>query len=135
MAGNDLLGFLIIGLIFVVADGQVLHRDGRRYLRGPDGGSGGPTASMVVTVFHLVALGLLALLSVIGPGWSGSAPALVGRIGVFLLLLAVAHAATLSALVRRRQDARARTRFPGSDPDAAGPQVRPDLGNHGPYRT
>lgn len=54
---------------------------------------------MVVTVFHLVALGLLALLSVIGPGWSGSAPALVGRIGVFLLLLAVAHAATLSALV------------------------------------
>ncbi|WP_410619678.1 hypothetical protein [Amycolatopsis sp. cmx-8-4] len=134
MAGSDLLGFLKIGLIFVVADGQVLHRDGRRYLRGPDGG-GGPTASMVVTVFHLVALGLLALLSVIGPGWSGSAAALVGRVGVFPLLLAVAHAATLSVLVRRRQDARARTRFPGSDQDAAGPHVSPDLGNHGPYRT
>ncbi|MEV6905105.1 hypothetical protein [Amycolatopsis sp. NPDC051372] len=34
MSDNDLMGFLMIGLIFVVADGQVLPRGGRRYLRG-----------------------------------------------------------------------------------------------------
>lgn len=125
MDGNDLLGFLIIGLIFVVADGQVLYRDGRRYLRGPDGGDGsGSLAWMVVTVFHLVAFGLLALLSVTGPAWSGSAPALIGRLGVFLLVLAVAHAVTISVLARRRQDSVAETRFPGSGRTAAGPLPR-----------
>ncbi|MFJ1764784.1 hypothetical protein ACIOD2_30975 [Amycolatopsis sp. NPDC088138] len=163
MADNELTGFLIIGLIIVVADGQVLYRSGRRYLRGPDGDEGsGSMARMVVTVFHLVALGLLALLSVIGPGWSGSTAALVGRIGVFLLLLAVAHAATLSVLARRRQDNVVETHLHEHDRPAAElpaprraaadaswepavtpvpgqggqhPHVSPDLGDNGPYRT
>jgi hypothetical protein len=170
MADNDLPGFLIIGLIFVIADGQVLYRGGRRYLRGPDGAEGS-LAWMVVTVFHLVGFGVLALLSVVGPEWSGSTAALVGRIGVFLLLLAVAHALTLSVLARQRQDHVVEAHFqererPGTEPDptAAGfentssrrtrtdatwqptvtpvpgqdgphPQVSPDLGNNGPYRT
>ncbi|MFG1642693.1 hypothetical protein ACGFMK_20580 [Amycolatopsis sp. NPDC049252] len=157
MTDNELTGFLIIGLIIVVADGQVLYRSGRRYLRGPDGDEGsGPMARMVVTVFHLVALGLLALLSVIGPGWSGSTAALVGRIGVFLLLVAVAHAATLSVLARRRQDNVVETHLHERDrtadaelpsprqapavtpvPGQGGPHphVSPDLGDSGPYRT
>ncbi|MFB9688754.1 hypothetical protein [Amycolatopsis plumensis] len=105
MPDNDLTGFLIIGLVFVVADGQVLYRGGRRYLSGPEGGEGtGSLAWMVVTVFHLVSFGVLALLSVVGPQWSGSTAALVGRLGVFLLLMAVAHVLTLAVLARRRQD-------------------------------
>ncbi|WP_206784782.1 hypothetical protein [Amycolatopsis sp. MtRt-6] len=105
MPDNDLTGFLIIGLIFVVADGQVLYRGGRRYLSGPDGEDGtGSMAWMVVTVFHLVSFGVLALLSVVGPQWSGSTAALVGRLGIFLLLMAVAHVLTLAVLARRRQD-------------------------------
>ncbi|MEU0533965.1 hypothetical protein [Amycolatopsis tolypomycina] len=105
MPDNDLTGFLIIGLVFVVADGQVLYRGGRRYLSGPDGGEGsGSMAWMVVTVFHLVSFGVLALLSVVGPQWSGSTAALVGRLGIFLLLMAVAHVLTLAVLARRRQD-------------------------------
>ncbi|MEU4251592.1 hypothetical protein AB0F15_29675 [Amycolatopsis sp. NPDC026612] len=105
MPDNDLTGFLIIGLVFVVADGQVLYRGGRRYLAGPDGGDGtGSMAWMVVTVFHLVSFGVLALLSVVGPQWSGSTAALVGRLGIFLLLMAVAHVLTLAVLARRRQD-------------------------------
>ncbi|MFF1607716.1 hypothetical protein ACFVYA_08035 [Amycolatopsis sp. NPDC058278] len=105
MPDNDLTGFLIIGLVIVVADGQVLYRGGRRYLSGPDGGEGtGSMAWMVVTVFHLVSFGVLALLSVVGPQWSGSTAALVGRIGIFLLLMAVAHVLTLAVLARRRQD-------------------------------
>jgi hypothetical protein len=152
MPDNDLTGFLIIGLVFVVADGQVLYRGGRRYLSGPDGGEGsGSMAWMVVTVFHLVSFGVLALLSVVGPQWSGSTAALVGRVGVFLLLMAVAHVLTLAVLARRRQDEIVETRFQEREserpaaadvvvepvPGQAGPhpQVSPDLGNHGPYRT
>ena len=160
MPDNDLTGFLIIGLVFVVADGQVLYRGGRRYLSGPDGGEGsGSMAWMVVTVFHLVSFGVLALLSVVGPQWSGSTAALVGRLGVFLLLLAVAHVLTLAVLARRRQDEIVETRFQEREtaaetyarpaevvvepaaavtpvPGQTGPhpQVSPDLGNHGPYR-
>jgi hypothetical protein len=134
-----------------VADGQVLYRGGRRYLSGPDGGEGsGSMAWMVVTVFHLVSFGVLALLSVVGPGWSGSTAALVGRLGVFLLLMAVAHVLTLAVLARRRQDELVETRFQEREserlaaevvvepvPGQPGPQpqVSPDLGNHGPYRT
>ncbi|OXM63497.1 hypothetical protein [Amycolatopsis vastitatis] len=151
MPDNDLTGFLIIGLVFVVADGQVLYRGGRRYLSGPDGGEGsGSMAWMVVTVFHLVSFGVLALLSVVGPGWSGSTAALVGRLGVFLLLMAVAHVLTLAVLARRRQDEIVETRFQERESERSAaevvvepvpgqpgphPQVSPDLGNHGPYRT
>lgn len=160
MPDNELPGFLIIGLIFVVADGQILYRGGRRYLSGPDGGeSTGSMAWMVVTVFHLVAFGVLALLSVVGPGWSGTTAALVGRLGVFLLLLAVAHALTVAVLGRRRQDTIVETHFQESDRPAevyvqpaaepaldqttvtpvpgqngTAPHVSPDIGNHGPYR-
>ncbi len=105
MPDNELPGFLIIGLIFVVADGQILHRGARRYLRGRGGGEGsGSSAWMVVTLFHLVSIGALALLSVVGPQWSGSTAAVVGRLGVFLLVMALAHVLTLSVLARQRQD-------------------------------
>ncbi|WP_410657234.1 hypothetical protein [Amycolatopsis sp. lyj-112] len=125
MPDNELPGFLIIGLIFVVADGQILYRGARRYLSGPNGGEGsGSMAWMVVMVFHLVAMGVLALLSVVGPEWSGSTSALVGRLGVFLLLLAVAHGITLAVLSRRRQDDVVGTRFHDRAPDRSVPRMR-----------
>ncbi|MGW4064621.1 hypothetical protein ACWEGE_40475 [Amycolatopsis sp. NPDC004747] len=118
MPDNDLTGFLLIGLVFVVADGQVLYRGGRRYLSGPDGEEGsGSLAWMVVTVFHLVSFGVLALLSVVGPQWSGSTAALVGRLGVFLLLMAVAHVLTLAVLSRRRQDRIVEEHFQEREPE------------------
>ncbi|QRP49184.1 hypothetical protein [Amycolatopsis sp. FDAARGOS 1241] len=158
MPDGDLMGFLIIGLILVAADGQVLYRGGRRYLRGPNGGeAAGSMARMVVAVFHLVAIGVLALLSVVGPAWSGSAAAVVGRVGVFLLLLAVVHGLTLVVLARRRQDEVVETSLqerdatrppidpqprptsePGHDPMAADASWRPTTvtpvpGQTGPY--
>ncbi|MEU3628573.1 hypothetical protein BS329_14195 [Amycolatopsis coloradensis] len=156
MPDNELPGFLIIGLIFIVADGQILYRGARRFLSGPDGGEGsGSVAWMVVTVFHLAAVGVLALLSVVAPDWSGSSAAFVGRLGVFLLLLAVAHVLTLSVLARRREERVVETRYrerenersarteaiveptvtPVPGQEGHHPRVSPDLGDHGPYRT
>ncbi|GAB3158041.1 hypothetical protein GCM10027258_68370 [Amycolatopsis stemonae] len=150
MPDNELTAFLLIGLVFVLADGQVLYRGGCRYLNVAGAGS---LAWMLVTVFHLVAFGLLALLSVVGPGWSGSTAALVGRLGVFLLMLAAVHGLTLLAMARRRQDHIVEAHFQeGDDPvvaseleqatvtpvpgqDGRPPHVSPDLGDHGPYRT
>ena len=128
MPDNDLTGFLIIGLVFVVADGQILYRGGRRYLSGPDGEEGsGSLAWMVVTVFHLVSFGVLALLSVVGPQWSGSTAALVGRLGIFLLLMAVAHVLTLAVLAQRRQDRIVENHFQDRDGEPRGTEtyVRP----------
>ncbi|WP_410653007.1 hypothetical protein [Amycolatopsis sp. cmx-4-54] len=159
MPDNELPGFLIIGLILIVADGQILYRGARRFLNGPDAREGsGSVAWMVVTVFHLVAIGVLALLAVVAPDWSGSTAAFVGRLGVFLLLMAVAHVLTLSVLASRRDDnvvvetrRRKRVDDQGHDhrtevpqqptvtpvPGQEGrpPQVSPDLGDNGPYRT
>ncbi|MEV6898830.1 hypothetical protein [Amycolatopsis sp. NPDC051372] len=126
MPDNDLLGFLVIGLILVVADGQVLYRGGRRYLRGSTGNEAtGSMARMVVAVFHLVAIGALALLSVVGPTWSGSTAAVVGRVGVFLLLLAVIHGFTLVALARRREDELVETSLQERDATRAAPGPQP----------
>ncbi|AUI63973.1 hypothetical protein [Amycolatopsis sp. BJA-103] len=150
MPDNELPGFLIIGLIFVVADGQILYRGARRSLSGPDGG--GSVAWMVVTVFHLVAFGMLALLAVVAPEWSGSTSAFIGRLGVFLLLMAVAHVLTLSVLAGRRRDRAVETRYrkttepvaadaaaqptvtPVPGQEGRSPRVSPDLGDRGPYR-
>ncbi|WP_409491176.1 hypothetical protein [Amycolatopsis sp. cmx-11-12] len=146
MPDNELPGFLIIGLIFIVADGQILYRGARRFLSGPDAREGsGSVAWMVVTVFHLAAIGVLALVSVAVPDWSGSTSAFVGRLGVFLLLLAVAHVLTLSVLARRREDHVVESRYreheterpkvtPVPEQDGRQPRVSPDLGDHGPYR-
>ncbi len=158
MPDNELPGFLIIGLILIVADGQILYRGARRFLNGQDGREGGgPVAWMVVTVFHLVAIGVLALLAVVAPEWSGSTAAFVGRLGVFLLLMAVAHVLTLSVLAGRRQDDVVESRYrsrktdqpmavdatdqvprptvtPVPGQEGRPPQVSPDLGDRGPYR-
>ncbi|MFD5094876.1 hypothetical protein ACFWMR_30040 [Amycolatopsis thailandensis] len=152
MPDNELPGFLIIGLIFVVADGQILYRGARRYLNGPDGREGGGSVAwMMVTVFHLAAIGVLALLAVVAPDWSGSTAAFVGRLGVFLLLMAVAHVLTLAVLARRRQDHVVESRYREREPDrpdvaeqptvtpvpgqeGRAPRVSPDIGHQGPYR-
>ncbi|WP_410603616.1 hypothetical protein [Amycolatopsis sp. lyj-90] len=151
MPDNELPGFLIIGLIFVVADGQILYRGARRSLSGPDGG--GSVAWMVVTVFHLVAFGMLALLAVVAPEWSGSTSAFIGRLGVFLLLMAVAHVLTLSVLAGRRRDRAVESGYrktttgpvttdaaaqptvtPVPGQEGRPPRVSPDLGDRGPYQ-
>ncbi|MGW5642519.1 hypothetical protein ACWEV3_14575 [Saccharopolyspora sp. NPDC003752] len=102
--------FLVIGAALVVADGQLIRRGGTTYLQSTarDSAAADSVNQLVVVVFHLAALGLLALISVV-PMDLGSAPeTVVARLGVLLLVLAVAHGVTIWTLgrIRTRQQSR-----------------------------
>ncbi|MFI0464160.1 hypothetical protein ACH347_08790 [Saccharopolyspora sp. 5N102] len=102
--------FLVVGAALVVADGQLIRRSGTTYLQSTarDSAAADSVNQLVVVVFHLAALGLLALISVV-PMDLGSAPeTVVARLGVLLLVLAVAHGVTIWTLgrIRTRQQSR-----------------------------
>lgn len=104
MEPNAYLTFLVLGVILVAIDGQIIYWSGRRYLEESfgDPAAGTSMTRLVAVLFHLVVLGLLMLISTLDLGGSNGIEAVVLRLGVVLLLLAVAHAATLGVLARIR---------------------------------
>ena len=103
MSTEAYVSFLAIGVVLVLIDGQVIYRSGRGYLESSygDPAAGASMTRLVTVLFHLVTLGLLALLSTIPLGDS-DLPGVVGRVGVLLLVLAIVHAITLAVLGRIR---------------------------------
>ncbi|MEV6879890.1 hypothetical protein [Amycolatopsis sp. NPDC051128] len=152
MTTNAYLSFLAIGVALVLIDGQVIYRSGRRYLENSygDPAAGASMTRLVTVLFHLATLGVLALISTIDMGGS-DLPGVVGRLGVLLLILALAHAITLGILARIRgeqeveavvqrggrraavpeQHAPTVTPVPGQD--GRYPDVSPSLENRSPY--
>ncbi|SFB64007.1 hypothetical protein SAMN05216266_13919 [Amycolatopsis marina] len=105
MDTDSLMTFLVVGVILVAIDGFIIYRSGRRYL-GDAYGDEGASSSMnrlVTVLFHLVVLGVLALLSVVDFG-GNSVQAVVAKLGVLLLVLALAHAITIAVLTRIREN-------------------------------
>lgn len=96
--------FLILGTALVAADGQVIYRSGLRYLANSysDRNSARSMARLVSTLFHLAVLGVLALISTIHVAAGTPAESVVLRLGIVLLVLALAHGITVSALTRIR---------------------------------
>jgi hypothetical protein len=153
MGTNAYLTFLAIGMALVVIDGQIIYRSGRRYLENSYGDpqAGASMTRLVTVLFHLAVLGLLALLSTIDIGGS-DLPGVVGRLGVLLLVLAIAHGVTLVVLGRIREEqvdeaAVTRRRQP-VEPEQQGttvtpvpgqggrhPAVSPTLDSQAPYST
>ncbi|WP_410625409.1 hypothetical protein [Amycolatopsis sp. cmx-8-4] len=138
MSTNAYLAFLLIGALLVVADGQIIYRSGRRYLENSygDPAAGASMARLVTVLFHLATLGVLALVSTINIG--GDLPSIIARIGVLLLILALAHAITLGALARIRgeQEVEAVVQRGGRqrvEPEQQGPTVMPVAGQDGRY--
>ena len=90
------VAILLVGVVLVVVDGQVIYRSGRAYLEGvyssPEAAAG--VNRLTVTLFHLVVLGLLALLSTLDTS-PNSIGRIIGTLGIFLLVLAAAHATTI----------------------------------------
>lgn len=98
---TSLLTFLLAGALLVAVDGHLLRRSGTAYLRAL-GDTAAPLNQLVTVVFHLAALGLVALIAILPMDLGGEPKTLVGRIGVLLLVLAVAHAVTILTFGRIR---------------------------------
>jgi hypothetical protein len=106
MDTNAYVAFLLVGVLLVVVDGQIIYRSGRRYLEDSygDPAAGASMTRLVTVLFHLAVLGLLALLSTVDLGGGSTLPAVVGKLGVMLLLLAIAHGITIAILSRIRDE-------------------------------
>lgn len=140
MSTNAYLSFLVIGVVLVLVDGQIIYRSGRRYLENSygDPAAGASMTRLVTVLFHLGTLGVLALMSTIdiGTGITG----VVARVGVLLLILAVAHAITIAALSRIRGEQEVEAvvqRGPRPqqrvEPEQQAPTVTPVPGQPGTY--
>ncbi|GLY37398.1 hypothetical protein Amsp01_034220 [Amycolatopsis sp. NBRC 101858] len=138
MSTNAYLSFLVIGVVLVLIDGQIIYRSGRRYLENSYGDpeAGSSMTRLVTVLFHLGTLGVLALVSTIdiGVGITG----VVARVGVLLLILALAHAITIAALSRIRGEQEVEAvvqRGPRQrvEPEPQGPTVTPAPGQPGTY--
>jgi hypothetical protein len=139
MTTNAYLSFLAIGVALILIDGQIIYRSGRRYLENSygDPAAGASMTRLVTVLFHLATLGVLALISTINMGGS-DLPGVVGRIGVLLLILALAHAITLGVLARIRgeQEVEAvvqRGPRPRAEMEQQGTTVTPVPGQDGRY--
>lgn len=99
--------FLVVGVIIVFVVGRLIVQSGRKYLANSapaEGASAGSAATLVAVFFHLLTLGIVALISEM-PAGDDPTRALLIRVGVLLVILAVIYAVTLVQLGRRRQEA------------------------------
>jgi hypothetical protein len=104
---NERALFIVVGVVIVIAVGQLLIRSGRRYLAGSVPGeraSAGPAASLVAVLFHLLTLGIIALISVFDVGSTPETRFLI-QFGILLVVLAGIYSVALAQINRRREDA------------------------------
>lgn len=138
MSTNAYLTFLAVGVVLVLLDGQIIYRSGRRYLEHSYGDptAGASMTRLVTALFHFATLGVLALISTINLGGS-DLPGVVGRIGVLLLVLAIAHGVTISVLshIRGEQQVEGVMNRPRQfvEPEQQGTVVTPVPGQEGRY--
>ncbi|AXB44419.1 hypothetical protein [Amycolatopsis albispora] len=106
METNAYITFLVLATLLVVVDGQIIYRSGRRYLEHSygDPAAGASMTRLITVLFHLAVLGVLALLSTIDSGGDNATEAVVWKLGITLLVLAIAHGVTLTVLARIRDN-------------------------------
>lgn len=107
MDTNGYLTFLMLGVLLVLADGYIIYRSGLAYLQKvyqPEAARS--MINLVTVLFHLVVLGVLALISTINVDADFSTRSIVARLGVVLLVLAAAHGITMAILMRLREQRR-----------------------------
>jgi hypothetical protein len=101
---NSYVMFLIIGVVLVGLDAAIVYRSGRAYLdevyRDPRGSRS--AVQLVTVLFVLIVLGVLALISTIDIDTGNAVRNVVVKLGVVFLVLAAAHAATISILSHMR---------------------------------
>ncbi len=96
------LAVLVMGTILTLIVGQILLRVGKPYFReifgDPQVANG--YNRLISVLFHLVVLGILAIISTIDIPADGTVQLVVTKMGIVLLVLAGAHGATLWGLNR-----------------------------------
>lgn len=103
MDTNSYLTFLLCAVLLVLIDGQFLYVSGSRYLRRFRQADDARSAMQLVAVlFHLVVLGVVALISTISVSTGLPARDLIVKLGLVLLVLAAAHGSTMAILSRLR---------------------------------
>lgn len=102
MDTQSYLAFLLIGTVLVLVDGQIIYRNGRRFLRQSTGRTADSLTRLVTVLFHLTVLGVLALISTIDIPSDTPIEGVVFRLGIVLLVIAVAHWVAVAALSRIR---------------------------------
>ncbi|HUQ61283.1 hypothetical protein [Lentzea sp.] len=102
--GDSYVTFLVLGIVLVAIDGQLIYHSGKGYLRRAsyDEDQAGSMMKLTAVLFHLVVLGLLALVSTVDIRTGDSVKDVVVKLGIVLLLLALAHGATMAILSRIR---------------------------------
>ncbi|GLZ33127.1 hypothetical protein Lesp02_53150 [Lentzea sp. NBRC 105346] len=96
--------FLVLGVLLVAVDGQLIYHSGQRYLRKAyEPAEAAAMMRLATVLFHLVVLGLLALVSIIDVHTGDPVKDVVVKLGVVLLLLALCHAVTMAILSRIRE--------------------------------
>jgi hypothetical protein len=104
---NGYLTFLVLGIVLVAIDGHLIYRAGKGYLHTAYGNAESAQAMnrMVTVLFHLVVLGLIFLISLIEVNAADETRGVIARLGILLLVLAAAHAVTMTILGRIRDRA------------------------------
>lgn len=103
MESNSYVAFLVIGTLLVVIDGQIIYRNGRRFLQQAAPKASAESLTRLVSVlFHLGTLGVLLLLSTVDLPTDSQSEGVVLRLGIVLLVLGLAHWIAVSALSRIR---------------------------------
>jgi hypothetical protein len=105
MLSGPYLVVLFIGAVIVIVDGQLILRNGPTYLAEVyRAGSARRISTLVGVFFHLVMLGVVAIVASIGLGQNPGVQSVMARVGVILLLTALGHAVTMTILSRMRQE-------------------------------
>lgn len=98
------LTVLLIGIVLTVVVGQILVRGGRPIVedafREPE--TARSVTRLLVVLFHLVVLGVIALVATIDVTFDHPVQTIVVRLGFVLLVLGAAYAGTLFVLARLR---------------------------------
>lgn len=103
MDSNTYVAFLIIGTLLVLIDGQIIYRNGKRFLQQATPNAPAESLTKLVSVlFHIGTLGVLALISTIGVPADNQIEEIVLRLGIVLIIIGIAHWIAVSTLARMR---------------------------------
>lgn len=107
------LTVLFVGIVLTVVVGQILIRSGRPFLEDvfPEPETARSVTRLLVVLFHLVVLGVIALVATIDITLDHPIQTIVVRFGLVLLVLGGAHAGTLFVLARLRARRRLQLRL------------------------